>query len=107
MGGRVDGVLQEYRVFKTGILLPIPKHLSYEEGSTLPATGSTVWSALFGATPLVPGETMLLQGTGGVSMTGLMVASAAGAKVGFPVRHIYLDDLIRTTLLLYRAISLP
>lgn len=84
LGGLVDGVLQEYRVFKTTTLIPIPAHLSYEEGATLPATGCTAWNALFGGKPLMPGETVLLQGTGGVSMTGLMIASAAGAKVGFP-----------------------
>ncbi|EIM91414.1 NAD-P-binding protein [Stereum hirsutum FP-91666 SS1] len=80
LGGHVDGVLQEYRVFKTTTLIPIPAHLSYEEGATLPATGCTAWNALFGGKPLMPGETVLLQGTGGVSMTGLMIASAAGAK---------------------------
>lgn len=81
LGGSVDGVLQNYRVFAVVVLLPVPNHLSYEEAAALPGTGATVWNALFSEKPLVPGETVLFQGTGGVSMTGLMVATVAGAKV--------------------------
>lgn len=71
------------------VLLSIPKHLSYEEAAALPGTGSTAWNALFGAMPLVPGETVLFQGTGGVSMTGLMIANAAGAKVSNKTRYSF------------------
>lgn len=81
LGGPQDGTLQQYRVFNPTGLLHLPAHLSYEEGSCLPCTGVTAWNALYGGAPLVPGQTVLFQGTGGVSMTGLMLAHAAGAKV--------------------------
>lgn len=77
----MDGVLQEYRVFKADALLHIPKHLSYEEAACYPCAGVTAWNALYGGTPLKPGQTVLFQGTGGVSMAGLVFAVRAGAKV--------------------------
>ncbi|EIM82355.1 NAD-P-binding protein [Stereum hirsutum FP-91666 SS1] len=80
LGQEVDGVLQEYRVFKADALLHIPKHLSYEEAACYPCAGVTAWNALYGGTPLKPGQTVLFQGTGGVSMAGLVFAVRAGAK---------------------------
>lgn len=81
LGQELDGVLQEYRVFKVDALLHIPKHLSYEEAACYPCAGVTAWNALYGGTPLKPGQTVLFQGTGGVSMAGLLFAVRAGAKV--------------------------
>lgn len=77
----MDGVLQEYRVFKSDGLLHVPKHLSYEEAACWPCAGVTAWNALYNGNPLVPGQTVLFQGTGGVSMAGLLFAVRAGAKV--------------------------
>lgn len=81
LGDAIEGVLQEYRVFKIDGLLHIPKHLTYEEAACGPCAGVTAWNALYGGIPLAPGQTVLFQGTGGVSMAGLQFAAAAGAKV--------------------------
>lgn len=82
LGEALDGVLQEYRVFKSEGLLHVPKHLSYEEAACWPCAGVTAWNALFNGNPLAPGQTVLFQGTGGVSMAGLLFAASAGAKAG-------------------------
>ncbi len=78
LGGALEGVLAEYRVFREEGLVAIPHHLSYEEGATLPCAGVTAWRALDG---LRPGETVLVQGTGGVSLFALQFAKMAGARV--------------------------
>ncbi|CAF3045345.1 unnamed protein product, partial [Rotaria sp. Silwood2] len=59
-------------------LIKIPDHLSYEQAASLVCTGTTTWNALHGNNRLLPGQTVLLQGTGGVSLTGLMLAKAGG-----------------------------
>ncbi|KAI0318971.1 NAD-P-binding protein [Amylostereum chailletii] len=79
LGGPLDGVLQEYRVFNELHLLGIPEHLSYEEASCFPIAAVTAWNALFCGKQLVPGETVVCQGTGGVSIFALSFAHAAGA----------------------------
>ncbi len=81
MGGAIDGVLAEYRLFDEQGLVHLPGHLSFEEGATLPCAGVTAWNALFGGRPLVAGETVLVLGTGGVSIFALQLARAAGARV--------------------------
>lgn len=81
LGGHIDGVLTQYRVFPETGLVRIPTHLSYEEAACWPCAGVTAWNALFGATRLVPGQTVLCQGTGGVSIMALILANAAGARV--------------------------
>ncbi|KAI0029361.1 NAD-P-binding protein [Vararia minispora EC-137] len=81
LGSSVDGTLQEYRVFDEMELLPTPAHLSYEELACLPGAGVTAWNVLFGGGwPLRPGQTVLVQGTGGVSVFVLQIAHAVGAK---------------------------
>jgi NADPH:quinone reductase-like Zn-dependent oxidoreductase len=80
LGGQYDGVLAEYRVFPEHGLVAMPRHLSYEEAATLPCAGVTAWNALYGLRPLLPGQTVLLEGTGGVSMFGLQIAAAGGAR---------------------------
>lgn len=82
LGGSIDGVLTQYRVFNEIGLLRVPKHLSYEEAACWPCAGVTAWNALFGGFRLVPGQTVLCQGTGGVSIMALILANAAGARVG-------------------------
>ena len=86
LGAPIDGVLQEYRAFDEHGLLHIPKHLTWEEAACIPCAGVTAWNALYGGIPLIAGQTVLLQGTGGVSMFGLILAHAAGAKVDMTCR---------------------
>ncbi|MFW2828752.1 zinc-dependent alcohol dehydrogenase family protein [Sphingomonas sp. ID0503] len=81
LGGAIDGVLTEYRVFEESGLVSIPDHLSYEEAATLPCAAVTAWNALYGLTTLKPGQTVLTLGTGGVSIFALQFAVAAGARV--------------------------
>ena len=81
LGGAIDGVLVEYRIFDEHGLVAIPEHLSFEEAATLPCAAVSAWNALFGASPLRPGQTVLTLGTGGVSTFALQFAHAAGARV--------------------------
>jgi NADPH:quinone reductase-like Zn-dependent oxidoreductase len=81
LGGAIDGVLSEYRVFAQDGLVQLPPHLSYQQGATLPCAAVTAWNALYGLKPLLPGQTVLLLGTGGVSSFALQFAVAAGARV--------------------------
>src|SRR6516164_4084689 len=66
LGGGIDGMLAEYAVLEEDGIVKIPAHLSLEEGATLPCAGVTVWSAMMEHAKLVAGQTVLLQGTGGV-----------------------------------------
>ncbi len=81
LGGAIDGVLAEYVVFDEHGLVHVPAHLSYEQAATLPCAAVTAWNALYGLHPLQPGQTVLILGTGGVSMFALQFAHAAGARV--------------------------
>ncbi|KAH6625537.1 hypothetical protein C7974DRAFT_312162 [Boeremia exigua] len=81
LGGCYDGVLREYIVLPSSALVKIPAttELSFAQLSALVCTGTTAWNALYGNNPLKPGQTVLFLGTGGVSITGLILAKAAGA----------------------------
>jgi NADPH:quinone reductase-like Zn-dependent oxidoreductase len=59
----------------------MPQNLNYLEGSTLVCAGLTAWNGLYGLKPLMPGDYVLTQGSGGVSVFALQFAKAAGAKV--------------------------
>lgn len=80
LGGAIDGVLREFAVFSEHGLLPVPRSLSDEQAATLPCAAVTAWHALFEHTPAVPGDTVLIQGTGGVSIFALQFAKAAGLR---------------------------
>lgn len=80
LGGAIDGVLAEEVVFEENGLLPLPEIYSFEEGATLPCAALTAWQSLFVRGRLTAGESVLLLGTGGVSIFGLQFAKAAGAK---------------------------
>lgn len=80
LGGDIDGVLREFGAFDENGLVCIPEHLSYEEAATLPCAAVTAYHALFCSGSLKPDETVLLQGTGGVSIFGLQFAAHFGAK---------------------------
>jgi len=81
LGGSVDGMLAELVVVEEDAVVAIPDGWSFEEAATLPCAGVTAWNALFGAVPLRPGELVVVQGTGGVSVFALQLAAAAGAEV--------------------------
>jgi NADPH:quinone reductase-like Zn-dependent oxidoreductase len=80
LGGDIDGMLAEYVVLGENGLVAIPEHLSYQEASTLPCAAVTAWNALC-AGDIKPGGTVLIQGTGGVSIFALQFARLKGAKV--------------------------
>jgi NADPH:quinone reductase-like Zn-dependent oxidoreductase len=80
LGGDIDGMLAEYVVLHESGLVPIPDRLSFEEASTLPCAAVTAWNAL-GAGHLRAGSTVLIQGTGGVSLFALQLARLSGARV--------------------------
>jgi NADPH:quinone reductase-like Zn-dependent oxidoreductase len=81
LGGSLDGVLREYAVFAEQGLVAVPPSLSDVEAASLPCAAVTAWHALFEHTPMPPGASVLLQGTGGVSVFALQFAIAAGFKV--------------------------
>ncbi len=80
LGGDVDGVLREFGAFDENGLVAIPEHLSYEEAATLPCAAVTAYHAIFCSGQLKPDDTVLLQGTGGVSIFALQFASHFGSK---------------------------
>ncbi len=80
LGGDTDGCLREFGAFGEDGLVRIPEHLSYEEAATLPCAAVTAYNALFCSGSLKPDETVLLQGTGGVSIFALQFASVHGAR---------------------------
>jgi NADPH:quinone reductase-like Zn-dependent oxidoreductase len=80
LGGAIDGVLAEEVLFDQEGLLPLPELYSFEEGATLPCAALTAWQSLVVRGRLTAGESVLLLGTGGVSIFGLQLAKAAGAK---------------------------
>jgi NADPH:quinone reductase-like Zn-dependent oxidoreductase len=81
LGGSIDGMLAEYVVLEEEGVVKIPAHLSLEEGATLPCAAVTAWDAMINHGKLVAGQTVLLQGTGGVSIFGLQLAHAMGIDV--------------------------
>jgi NADPH:quinone reductase-like Zn-dependent oxidoreductase len=81
LGGSIDGVMTEKIRLKADGLIHYPGHLSFEEAAALPCAAVTAWHALFRSGGLKPGETVLLQGTGGVSIFALQFAKMAGARV--------------------------
>lgn len=81
LGGEADGMLAEEVVLPETALLPIPAHLSFEEAATLPCAAVTAWNALVESGGIRPGDTVLVQGTGGVSIFALQFARQAGARV--------------------------
>ena len=86
-GEQFDGMLTQYATLNEQGLVKLPPSLSYEEGSTLPCAGVTAWNGLFTQGHLQRGDTVLLEGTGGVSSFGLVFAVAAGAKVIITSSH--------------------
>lgn len=81
LGGAVDGMLAEYVLLHEDGLVHVPAHLSDEEAAALPCAAVTAWHALVVKGRLRAGETVLVQGTGGVSIFALQFARMMGARV--------------------------
>ncbi len=81
LGGSIDGVFATDRILPAHGVIRIPDALSFEQAATLPCAALTAWNALVEKGKLHAGETVLIQGTGGVSLFGLQIAKAHGARV--------------------------
>jgi NADPH:quinone reductase-like Zn-dependent oxidoreductase len=81
LGGDIDGMLAEEAVLPEDALVKIPPGMSFVDASTMPCAGVTAWNAIFeSSNGIRPGDTVLLLGTGGVSVLGLQLAAAAGLQ---------------------------
>ena len=80
-GAAADGVLAEYTVFDDTSLVRVPAHLTDEEAATLPCAGVTAWNALLSFGNIMPGDSVVVLGTGGVSVFALQFAQFRGARV--------------------------
>jgi len=81
LGGDVDGMLAGEVLLPEDGVVRLPEHLTYQEGATLPCAALTAWNALFTVADTRPGDTVLIEGTGGVSIFALQLAKMAGARV--------------------------
>lgn len=81
LGGDVDGALASHMRVPADGVVRVPDHLSFEEAAALPCAGVTAWSAVIGQGRVGPGDTVLVQGTGGVALFALQFAKIAGARV--------------------------
>jgi NADPH:quinone reductase-like Zn-dependent oxidoreductase len=81
LGGDVDGMLAEQVVLDEQGLIAFPEHLSFEEAATLPCAAVTAWNAVVHGGKIKPGDTVVIQGTGGVSIFALQFAKLLGARV--------------------------
>lgn len=81
LGGSVDGVLAEFITMPEQSLVAIPDSMTFSQAATIPCAAVTAWHALFESGNLQAGQTVLLLGTGGVSIFALQLAKAAGATV--------------------------
>jgi len=81
LGGAIDGVLAEQVVLSAEGVVRIPNHLNFAEAATLPCAALTAWNALVFQGRVAASDTVLLQGTGGVSLFALQFAKMHGARV--------------------------
>ena len=81
LGGAIPGLAAEHAVLDAEGVVPVPAHLSDEEAATLPCAAVTAWHALVTTGQIKTGETVLVQGTGGVSLFALQFAKMHGARV--------------------------
>jgi NADPH:quinone reductase-like Zn-dependent oxidoreductase len=81
LGGPLHGVLSEYVCLREAGMVPMPEHLSFEQACTLPCAGLTAWNAVVETGGMCAGKTVLLLGTGGVSIFALQFAKLHGARV--------------------------
>jgi NADPH:quinone reductase-like Zn-dependent oxidoreductase len=81
LGTAINGMLSEYIVLNQEGVVRIPEHLEYEQAATLPCAAATAWNSLVRLSRAKPGDTVLVQGSGGVSIFALQFALALGASV--------------------------
>jgi len=97
LGANLDGMLAEFAVLSAEAVIPVPSHLSFEDAATLPCAAVTAWVALTGHRRVTAGDTVLTQGSGGVSIFALQFARLLGARViattSSPVRAERLKEL--------------
>ncbi|KAJ8065024.1 hypothetical protein OCU04_007325 [Sclerotinia nivalis] len=109
LGGDLDGVLRQYGTFNEEGLVLMPESLDYVQASTLSGAGVTAWNALYGLKAIRPGQFVLTQGTGGVSLFAIQFAKAAGAKViattSSPKKVQQLRDLGADYVINYREVT--
>lgn len=80
-GAAADGVLAQYKLVDETSVVQVPAHLTDEEAATLPCAGVTAWSALRCFAGLSPGDSVVVLGTGGVSIFALQFAKCRGASI--------------------------
>lgn len=107
-GGSLDGMLTEFALVEADSLVTVPAHLTYAEAATLPCVAVTAWNALTGdGAGVRPGDTVVVQGSGGVSLFALQFAAALGARViattGGPAKTARLRELGADAVVDYRA----
>ncbi len=95
LGGPLPGVLAEYVLLTEAGVLPYPAYLNPAQASTLPIAAVTAWVGLFKHGQLKPDDTVLVQGSGGVSLFGLQLAVAHGARVIVTSRNEEKIDRLR------------
>jgi NADPH:quinone reductase-like Zn-dependent oxidoreductase len=81
VGFSLDGMLTEHVRLHENAFVHLPAYMSYIEAASLPCAAVAAWSSLNLATPLQPGQTVLIQGTGGVALFSLQIARMFGARV--------------------------
>lgn len=81
LGGPLDGAMQELMVCPETGVAKAPAHMTAAEASTLPCAALTAWNALAGQGHVQAGDVVVIQGTGGVSLFGLLIAKMHGAEV--------------------------
>jgi NADPH:quinone reductase-like Zn-dependent oxidoreductase len=80
-GCTMDGMLADCVLTDASALVTLPQHLSFDQACTLPCAAVTAWNALVGGRPFVPGDNVLVIGTGGVALFALQFAKIFGARV--------------------------
>ncbi|MBI2767706.1 MAG: NAD(P)-dependent alcohol dehydrogenase [Chloroflexi bacterium] len=80
LGGAIDGMLAEEVILRGDAVVKLPDYMTFEEAATLPCAALTAWNAMFVQARLVPGQSVLLLGTGGVSIAGLQLGQIAGLR---------------------------
>ncbi len=103
LGGPSDGVLAEYICLDEKEVVRAPSHLSAAEAATLPVAAVTAWHSLHQIGQVRPGENVVVQGSGGVSIAALQFAHAAGARVIMTTRRPDHEERLRQLLIGYVA----
>ena len=104
LGGPVDGVLRELMCIDQDAAVRAPVHLDAAEASTLPIAGVTAWQALLAENGMTAGQTLAVQGSGGVSLFIVQLARAAGVRVLSLLRGTNRREVLRRAVTL-RAVS--